>query len=115
MNKCKICGKEYTDSPYFDSCHLCSKECHTIDFWNRALDDKAIIIDGECYHDGGNRPNETRAYLLGCAGRKFTIRFKDTGNVIETNNLWCNGRIPAERNVKDNAEFVSDFKTNEKF
>ena len=106
MNKCKICGKEFEDSPYYDNLHLCSEECHSIDFWNRALDNNAIIVNGECYHDGGNKPNEKRDYLLGHAGRKFTIKFKDTDEIIETNNLWYNGVIPKVRNVEDNAVFL---------
>lgn len=108
MPICKICGVEYTDSPYFDSCCLCSERCFHIDFWNRALDDKAIIIDGECYHDGGNKPNENRSYMLGCAGRVFSIRLKKDNRIIETNNLWCQGKIPAERIVPDNAEFIEE-------
>lgn len=108
MLVCKVCGKEYTDSPFYDSCRLCSDECFYIDHWNNALDDKAIIIDGECYHDGGNKPTENRSYMLGCAGRVFRIRFKKDNRIIETNNLWRQGKIPPERNVPDNAEFVKE-------
>ena len=115
MNKCKICGKEFEDSPFYDNLHLCSQECFHIDFWNRTLDDRAIIIDGECYHDGGNAPNEKRTYLLGHAGREFTIQFKDTGEIIKTNNLWYNGVIPKERNVEDNAVFLYNLKTTDNF
>ena len=103
---CRICGKEFEKSIFTPSLRLCSPECHTIDFWNQALDDKAIIIDGECYHDGGNCPDEKRTYLLGFSGRKFKIRFKNTNEIIETNNLWSNGEIPKERNIEDNAEFI---------
>ena len=112
MNKCKICGKDFEDSPFYPNLHLCSQECHHIDFWNRTLDNTAIIIDGECYHDGGNKPNEKRGYLLGCAGRKFIIKFKDTGEIIETNNLWCNGTVPKERNIPDNAVFITNVVNN---
>ena len=42
MPICKVCGKEYTDSPYYDSCRLCSRECFQIDFWNDNLDDAVI-------------------------------------------------------------------------
>lgn len=106
MPICKVCGKEYTDSPYYDSCRLCSRECFQIDFWNDNLDDKAIIVNGECFHDGGNKPNEKRSWLLGRSGRVFKIRFKENGEVLVTNNLWYNGVIPTERNVLDNAEFI---------
>jgi len=106
MPICKVCGKKYTESPYYDKCCLCSRECFKIDFWNSNLDEKAIIVNGECFHDGGNQPNETRSYLLGHSGRVFKIKFKGNNKVIETNNLWYNGIIPSERNVPDNAEFI---------
>ena len=106
MNKCKICGKEFEKSIYNDNLHLCSEKCHSVDFWNQILDDNAIIIDGECYHAGRNRPNEKHTNLLGFSGRKFKIQFKDTLEVIETNNLWHNGTVPKERNVADNAKFI---------
>ena len=48
--KCVICGKEIEKSKYLHKA-LCSRECFCIDFWNDCLDDKAIIINGECYHD----------------------------------------------------------------
>lgn len=89
------------------------KKCHSVDFWNRALDDRAIIINGECFHDGGNKPNEKRTYLLGHSGRRFKIQFKETGDIIETNNLWYNGVIPKERNIADNAVFIDDFYADE--
>lgn len=106
MPRCKVCGKEYTDSPYYNRERLCSKECFDIDFWNYTLDDKAIIIGGECFHDGGDKPNEKRTWLLGHSGRIFKIKFKKDGRVLETNNLWYNGVVPVTRNVLDNAEFV---------
>lgn len=103
---CKVCGKEYIDSPYYDECRLCSRECHDIDFWNRTLDNKAIIVDGECYHDGGYVEKPIKTSYLGHSGRTFKIRFKSDGKTIVTNNLWYNGVIPKERNVEDNAEFI---------
>lgn len=106
MPICKVCGKEYTDSPYYDNCRLCSEDCFHIDFWNNNLDDRAIIVNGKCFHDGGNKPNEKRSWLLGHSGRVFKIRFKENGEVLVTNNLWYNGVVPAERNVLDNAEFI---------
>ena len=106
MNKCKICGKEFEKSIYNDNLHLCSEKCHSIDFWNQILDDNAIIINGECYHAGRNRPDEKRTYLLGHSGTKFKIQFKNTGEIVETNNLWYNGVVPTERNIDDNAIFL---------
>ena len=106
MPICKVCGKEYTDSPYYNECCLCSRECFQIDFWNDNLDDRAIIVNGECYHDGGNVEKPVNKSWLGHSGRTFKIRFKSDSKTIVTNNLWYNGVVPKERNVKDNAEFI---------
>ena len=45
--------------------------------------------------------------MLGYGGRHFTIRTSN-GEVIETNNLWCNGTVPPEfkDQLPDNATFV---------
>lgn len=101
--KCVICGKEIERSAYMHKT-LCSSECFHVDFWNDCLDETAIIIDGECYHDGGAKPSSYRGDL-GFGGHNFTIQMND-GNIIETNNLRYNGVVPAERNVKDNAVFL---------
>lgn len=105
--KCAICGKEISSSQ-FSYKPLCSSECFTVDFWNETLDSKAIIIKGECYHDGGNRSEVMPWMHLGHAGRVFNIRMIDgerKGLEFSTNNLWYNGKVPEDRNVKDNAEF----------
>lgn len=102
--KCVICGKEIEKSKYSNKV-LCSSECFNIDFWNDCIDDEAIIIDGECYHDGGKKPDGYRGFL-GFAGRLFHIKMHN-GKTITTNNLWYNGVVPKERNIKDNACFVS--------
>ena len=76
--KCVICGKEIEKSKYLHKA-LCSRECFCIDFWNDCLDDKAIIINGECYHDGGEKPSNYRGFLgfAGChtltIGEKISI------------------------------------------
>lgn len=101
--KCIICGKEIEKSSYTHKV-ICSSECFSVDFWNDCLDDKAIIINGECYHDGGMKPADYRGFL-GHAGRVFNIKMND-GIVFKTNNLWYNGVVPKERGIKDNACFV---------
>jgi hypothetical protein len=68
------------------------------------LDDTAIIINGECYHDGGMKPPGYGGFM-GHSGKLFKIEMLD-GRVIETNNLWYNGEIPVERKVEDNARFI---------
>lgn len=96
---CKICGNEIEKSCYIHEV-LCSSKCFYNDFWNETLDDNAIIIGGECYHDGG-----TTTDIKGFGGRKFRIQMND-GRIIETDNLRFNGAIPKDRNVKDNARFI---------
>lgn len=100
--KCIICGKEIPESLYFHK-PLCSNKCFNINFWNDCLDESAIIVDGKCYHDAGRKPNGTK--WLGFGGSEFTIEMND-GRIIKTNNLWHNGEVPKERNVKDNARFI---------
>jgi hypothetical protein len=75
-----------------------------LNFWDRCLDDAAIIINGECYHDGGRKPKNYDGFM-GFGGREFKIKMNN-GKVIETNNLWCNGTVPKDRNVEDNAVFI---------
>ena len=100
--KCKVCGKEMSFSGFREP--ICSDECFIRDFWNEALDESAIIIDGTCYHDGGAKPKGRDDYL-GFGGRQFTIE-KTDGTVIITNNLWFNGKIPEEFKTEDNARFI---------
>ena len=101
--KCVICGKEIEKSSYSNKI-LCSSECFHVDFWNDTLDESAIIVKGECYHDGGRKPKGYSGFL-GHAGTEFTIKMND-GRIINTNNLWFNGRVPEERKVLDNAVFL---------
>ena len=108
--KCVICGKEIEKSKYMNKV-LCSSECFHIDFWNDCIKDDAIIIDGECYHDGGRKPDGYSGFL-GFAGRLFHIKMHN-GKTITTNNLWHNGTVPKERNIKDNACFVTANQAND--
>lgn len=72
-------------------------------FWDRVLDNSAIIIDGECYHTA---PENETGYFRGFGGRKFKIQFLDNNEIIETTNLWHQGKVPEEYNRKDNAKFI---------
>lgn len=102
--KCVICGKEIKESLYANKI-LCSSECFDEDFWNDILDKDAIIVNGECYHDAGYVHDMCDKKWLGHGGRLFNIEMND-GRVIKTNNLWYNGEVPINRNVKDNAKFI---------
>ena len=49
---------------------------------------------------------------MGLNGALFKIKMND-GEIIETNNLWYNGEIPKDRNIQDNAVFITDRKNEE--
>lgn len=108
--KCMICGKEVKHNHYSehsDFFGLCGDtECFNKRFWQLALDDKAVIVDGTCYHVGKKQTDSRYTNDLGFGGRVFHIKMLDTGKVITTNNLRCNGKIPKEYEVEDNAVFL---------
>lgn len=105
--KCVICGKEIEKSQYSNAV-LCSGTCFYKHFWNEIVAEKKqhIIINGECYRDGGNVDNPNYYDFLGYSGRRFWIRFFD-GREITTNNLWYQGKIPNEflSQLPNTAEF----------
>lgn len=101
--KCIICGKEIEKSNFSHKI-ICSNKCFDEDYWNTILDENAIIINGNCYHDGGL--NFNKYDIRGYGGTQFYILFND-GKVLFTNNLWHNGRVPIERKIQDNAKFIT--------
>lgn len=101
--KCIICGKTIERSAY-SGADLCSSKCFYENFWNETIDETAIIVNGGCYHDGGRLPAGYSGFM-GHGGKFFRIEMFD-GRIIETNNLWYNGKIPVERAIKDNARFI---------
>lgn len=98
--KCKCCQKEFEKLP-FTNCY--SSECLQNDFWDNALDNDAVIINGNCYHISPD--DEPDCGFLGHDGIEFKIQFND-GRVVVTHNLWHNGKIPRERNIHNNAKFI---------
>ena len=92
--KCIVCGKEFNERMFVDD--VCSDKCFDKYFWADTLNENAIIIDGMCYHVD-NKFNRSK--------KKFTILFND-GIRMTTNNLWCDGKIPEEFLVPDNAKFL---------
>lgn len=103
---CRICGKPFDRihylSPYEE---VCSNECFRKAYWLEIIGEKEehVVINGKCYCIGSGK-----GYDKGCGGRSFTIRMLETGEIIETDDLWVNGDVPeAFRNeLPDNAEFV---------
>lgn len=99
--KCEVCGKEIDKYLYSDAA-LCSWECEHTNYWREKLENEnSIIINGVCYYNGGANDNG----CLGFGGKYYKIKMND-GRIIETCNLWYNGKIPEEMNAKDNAEFI---------
>ena len=105
-----ICGKEVKHNHYSEHSDFFGlrgdTECFNKRFWQLALDDKAIIIKGVCYHVGKEPKDLINTYGLGYGGMRFRIKMLDTGEVITTNNLRYNGDIPKEYAIKDNAVFL---------
>ncbi|MBP5774000.1 MAG: hypothetical protein J6W35_08015 [Eubacterium sp.] len=93
MKMCKNCRKEYGWSRYDE---YCCKECWEANYWEKALDSKAIIIGGHCYHAYGGKFDKSK---------KIKIRMND-GTLIETYELFDGGKIPRKFHMKDNAKFV---------
>ena len=109
--KCMICGKEVKHNHYSehsDFFGLCGDtKCFNKRFWQLALDDKAIIINRTCYHVGKKQTDSRYTADLGFDVRVFHIKMLDTGDVITTNNLRCNGKVSTEYAVEDNAVFLN--------
>lgn len=84
--------------------------CFLCLFWNDRIEaqsnPKACVINGQSYQDAGRRTGGPQS-SLGFGGREFHIEFFD-GRVIETNNLYGQGKVP-ERfrdRLPDTARFV---------
>ena len=104
---CEICGSNFENEVYsgrFKKC--CSSECFNKKFWNDIEQEKEehIFINGVCYAIA----DKPIYGFVGYGGRKFKIKMLDTGKIIETNNLWCQGDVPEEykSQLPDTAEFV---------
>ena len=98
---CEVCGREFEES----YAGFCSERCFEQDFWTKALDKDAIIVNGVCYHMGDE--NE-KSYFRGFGGARFVIEFLSDGHRVTTTNLWCQGDIPERFYKSDNAVFVKN-------
>ena len=100
---CEYCGKEFDPKHGYTST-TCSEKCFEETYWRDVLDEDALIIDGECYHDGGRKPENYEGFL-GHAGKRFVIQ-KNDGTIIDTNNLWYNAIVPEDKFTGNNAIFL---------
>lgn len=104
---CIVCGKEFDGKAYYgEYSDCCCHKCFTKKFWNNivAEKDEHIVVDGICY---AIAPAPINGFY-GFGGRRFKIKMLDTGDVIETNNLWYQGAVPEEyRDLLPNtAQFI---------
>lgn len=104
---CEICGKEFDSLMYMgEYSRCCSSNCFAKKFWNGICKEKEkhVVINGVCYAVADGPVNG----FCGYGGRKFKIKMLDTGKIVETNNLWCQGDVPEEykSRLPDTAEFV---------
>lgn len=108
---CKKCGEQDFKTTYLEPIKteminqsLCF-DCH---FWTQRVDNKnsptQATIKGAVYQIA--RETGVKGEWKGFGGRKFRIRFFD-GRVLETTNLWHNGKVPPHfrDELQDNAEF----------
>jgi len=105
---CPCCSNEYVmdmspDTYFYDCCEDCS-------FWLEKLylpeeySNRMVIVEGVHYL-------LSNSSIKGFAGAKFKIKFF-SGRLIQTNNLWRQGKIPEHfrSSLPDNAVFVEQKK-----
>lgn len=109
---CKFCGEKYFSTDFGEiGDELKEKNiCFTCNHWdsnNNMEGLQRIIVKGSKYSVGPELPPHQR--FAGHGGRLFKIKFLDTGEVIETRNLWCQGEISKAwlEKMPDNAEFIN--------
>lgn len=108
---CKICGEKYFSTNFHErgeemrERNICFN-CHHWDFQNNRKGLERIIVKGYKYSVGVELPPHQR--FAGHGGRLFRIRLFDTGEIIETRNLWNQGKISKTwlDKMPDNAEFL---------
>lgn len=78
-------------------------------FWAEQIAGRsnAVVIDGDHYRIEPE-PGPREPQMRGHSGRLFRIRFREDGRVVETRNLWHQGKIPPpwREQLPDNAEFI---------
>jgi hypothetical protein len=99
-------------SPEEAEARIASRRGHAVAFWNgwvnAAKDGRTkggIIIRCDGVHYVANLGTHYRGGGLGFGGRLFRFRMIADGRLIESNNVWYQGRIPSEYHdlLSDNA------------
>ncbi|MBS6715336.1 MAG: hypothetical protein KH231_07720 [Dialister sp.] len=108
---CTVCGKEFEKTSFMKPYdNICSFECFDKNFWNEYVreynsePELHCIINGTAYSVG---KENVSSFNKGFDGRKFKIQ-KNSGQIIVTTNLRCNGDVPIEYRtyLPDDAEFI---------
>lgn len=119
--KCKLCPEESNPTQFVlgkirtimeqeKLCFNCAFwEVHARDFEEGKDKGKVFFINGNRYHNGGKIDKNITQGFLGYGGADWIIRIKDTGQIIETNNLWHQGEVPKhfKYRMPDNAKFIT--------
>ena len=89
--KCKICGKKQRLIYCSDVCKQLVEKglCFDCYHWSTVTSEECILIEGESYMVG---PENVKG-IKGFGGRRFKIKL-ETGQIIETTNLWTQGTVP---------------------
>ena len=109
MHICRECGKEEEWTHIQKLIDL--KRCFRCDFWlekvDRVNDPVSTRVNGKHYFVGKTPKPGTPRSFLGFGGAFWKIKYHD-GRVIETNNLWHQGKIPERfrERLPDNAIFL---------
>lgn len=84
--------------------------CFDCDYWQDRVENQnsksQVVIDQVVFQIGPKGE-----LFKGCSGKEFTIK-RSSGEIVVTNNLWVNGRIPNHFKdlIADNATFVEEAK-----
>jgi len=114
MSKCIKCGNVLEDDNVYDYTSIGFEEikghCFTCNFWSNQVKlhkeepNKRFIINGTSYSVGP----EDAGRMRGFGGCPFSIKLKDSGKVVETTNMWCQGEVSEHfrSELPDTADFV---------
>lgn len=109
---CRICNQVFTTSyiPEVKKVLIERNICHSCYHWSeqsQMVGRKRIIVNGTKYAVADEAIGSTSIFK-GHGGRKFKIQIIETGEIIITDNLWCQGDIPNHfRDIMpDNAVFL---------
>lgn len=115
LEQCMECGDgiNVRNYPHIAGKGLCFNCNHWMELYLGQEAEEALFflrINGTHYQTPKDVKFRFNQRYPGFGGRKFIIKIIETGEVVETCNLWCQGDIPQKfrGRLYDNAEFVND-------